>query len=384
MKFPIISKIVSVFLAGLQLNMAGLYSEIPHRELPNYSEHLPAIVTRYKLVEIADTQLDASRLTNLTAKLTHAPIINQQGLIIGNTLRGGFITLPAKWEYSPEINGVTVHLHGINSHGDLLVTLNRGQDSQEWMFWPLKNGGYGNFRNHIQTIDPFKPNVTLTGYNDSGTYIGYKKIEGRNRPYVWTLEKGFQPLGLEKGLQLTGIAKEINQKGSIAGITDDATDKAPFIWHDQTGLETFRKYREALVPKGWVEFADVVLTDDNTIYGTFWIRDQQDDNDKGINRQYYAFRWEPNNGTVKMIDLKGMRLTDVNSQHLLVGSYNGKAMVREPERPPIALSDLMDPRTLEGWELLEATSVNDHGQIVGYGLRNGKAHVFLAEPTSRG
>ncbi len=380
MKYPII-KSVSTLLVVIQMAVTGLYGEILHREQPNYAEHLPHIVSKYRLIEIADTQLDASMLTNLPSKLTHAPIINQQGQVIGNTLSGGFAVIPSKkWEYTPRINGIMIHVHGINAKGDLLVTLNRGNDSQEWMLWPLTQKGYGAVRNHIQTIDPFQPNVSFTGYNDNGIFIGYKKIDGRNRPYVWTMEKGFHLLGAEKGLQITGIAKEINQKGSIAGITDDATDKVPFLWHDQAGLETLRKYRNALVPKGWVEFSDIILTEDDTIYGTFWIRHQNDENEKG--RQYYAFRWEPNHAKVQMVDLRGMRLAAANSRHLLVGSYEGKAMVREPDKLPIALSELIDPQTLEGWVLLEATSVNDQGQIVGYGMHNGKVHVFLADPTS--
>jgi hypothetical protein len=382
MKFPILIKSVSALLAALQISVTGLYGEILHLEQPNHAEHLPHLVTKYRLIDIIDTQLDASLMTNLPSKLTHAPIINQRGQVIGNTLEGGFVILPKKWEYRPQINNVMIHVYGIDTKGDLLLTLNRGSDSQEWMLWPLSQGGYGVVRNHIQTNDPFQPNVTFTGYNDNGTFIGYKKIEGRNRPYVWTQAKGFHALGVEKGLQLSGIAKDINQKGSIAGIAEDPTDKAPFLWHEQTGLETLRKYRDALVPKGWVEFSDIILTEDDTIYGTFWIRDHSTENEKSGDHQYYAYRWNPNNAKVQMVDLRGMRLAAVNSHHLLVGSLNGKAMVREPDKLPIALSELMDPQTLQGWELLEATSVNDQGQIVGYGKYNGKVHVFLAEPTS--
>ncbi len=301
-------------------------------------------------------------------------------MVTGNTLKGGFVTLPTHWEYIPHINGVNIHLYGIDAKGDLLVTLERGADSQEWMLWPLHKGGYGTERNHIQTVDPFKSDFTFTSFNDNGLFIGYKKVDGKNKPYIWSVDKGFQPLGGEKGLQMSGFAKDVNHKGSIAGITDDPTDRAPFLWHENEKLEVLRKYRNTLVPKGWIEFADMVLAEDDTIYGTFWIKNQNSENGNVLNRQYYAYHWEPHQSKLQMLDLKGMRLAAVNSGHLLVGSYNDKAMIRILDQQPVALADLMDPETLKGWELLEATSVNDKGQIVGYGKHNGQVHIFLADP----
>ena len=41
----------------------------------------------------------------------------------------------------------------------------------------------------------------------------------------------------------------------------------------------------------------------------------------------------------------------------------------------LGLNSLIDP--LAGWDLFEASAINDHGQIVGTGIHNGDARAFL-------
>ena len=42
------------------------------------------------------------------------------------------------------------------------------------------------------------------------------------------------------------------------------------------------------------------------------------------------------------------------------------------------LNSLIDP--LAGWSLVDANSINDTGQIVGFGYHNAEAHAFLLTP----
>jgi hypothetical protein len=229
-------------------------------------------------------------------------------------------------------------------------------------------------------VNPFKIDFVVAGFNDNRLAVGHRKVDGKNRPFVWTAEVGFQSIGQGQGLQLEGIAKQINSSGAIAGILEEPTDRYPFFYDERGGLQAMRTYRNVLQPRGWIEFSDMLLSSDDHVFGTYWIRHLTvGDRPKKFN-PHYAYHWNPQDGKVDQLDLKGMRLADINSQHVLVGELNGQAAICELGRPPVELIALMDQSKVDGWELLEATSINDKRQIMGYGRFNGHIHLFVADP----
>lgn len=360
------------------LFFASLYSATKHTELRN--EYGSQIVSRYSLMDVGETDLDESKLSNLSTKLGLAPLLNNSSQGIANKQSGGVLFLPTGWKYAPHINGIAIQFHAINENGDLLITLTRGQNSVEWMVWPWKDGGYGSAKKHIHTLDPFKADFFFTGFNNQAVAIGYKTDENKNIPTKWTAEAGLKRLGEEEGIEIEGITKAINSSGAVVGIAEELTDKYPFILLDSR-LEMLKQYRQLFTPKGWVEFADMVISDKNIIYGTFWLKEQKDGpKEESKTNTYYAYAWDPENSSVEMLNLQGMRIADVNGSSILVGSLNGKAAYREPQRDPIALEALINPNDLIGWELFEASSINDKGQIVGYGKYQGNMHIFFASP----
>lgn len=348
-----------------------------------HRDYQPQIVSHYRLIDLGATEVDLSKLSKIAQKMSYAPAINNSAQGMGNREVGGFVFLPMRWEYSPQMAGMKVNFHGINNRGDLLVTLARSGSSLEWMVWPREEGGYGNTRKHVQTVDLFDANFFLSCINDCGQVVGYRVNNGKNQPILWSQETGVRPLGKDKGLQLYGIARAINAKGSVAGITDEAADHAPFFWNEKVGLEVMKSYRSQLRPKGWVEFADLVLTEDDTLYGTFWIKHLSNSDRSPRYTTYFAYSWSPRTGNVKNLDMLGMRIADVNSSHCLVGSVDGKAVLRKRGYKPVFLSDIINISEQADWELLEATGINDSDQIVGYGTYQGKPHLFLAEPITK-
>lgn len=362
------------------------------------SEHLcpfeavPSPVASYAIVDLGETDLDALRLSAAARKLTLGPKINNDGAIIGNTSKGGFVKLPGCWEFAPQYDGMTVNFHGINSNGDLLVAIQRGHESVEWMRWPCKDGNYGTAREHINTIDPFKSKFYVTGFDDSSTVIAYgRSTDCSFRPLEWNPCRGLSRLGVRYDLDIKGTARWISKCGAVAGIFDSVSDQAPYIWTPQSGLLVANNYRQCLDPTGWVEFADLLVTDDATVYGTYWIKHLADTHvvrghyyetrqSNGSYYQYNAYVWKPAAGQVEMMDLQGMRLTGVNKEHVLVGSLLDNAVLRRPGKLPVELASLMEPAEVKDWKLLEITDINDQGQVVGYGFYQDKMHLFLANP----
>lgn len=360
------------------IQLAWLSAEASHLE---YQEYQPQIISHYRLIDVGETDVDPTLLSKLFGKLTFVSDLNDAGLGIANNNAGGFVFLPTGWKYAPQVIGMGINFHAINQKGDLLISLTRGKDSVEWMVWPWRDGGYGGGRKHIHTTDPFKSDFFLTGFNETASVVGFRKKENKNVPIIWSSEGGIQRVGERQGIELHGIAKAINDAGSVVGFADEIADRCPFFWKESIGVEILKNYRNLLNPKGWVEFADMVLTNDDTIYGTFWIRYLSENNRPERYNPYYAYMWTPKTGKVDMLDLQGMRIAAVNASHVLVGTLNGKAVVRELGKKPVELAALIEPQQQKEWELIEGSAINNKGQIVGYGTYRGKKHIFFADPT---
>jgi probable HAF family extracellular repeat protein len=107
---------------------------------------------------------------------------------------------------------------------------------------------------------------------------------------------------------------------------------------------------------------------------------------------YHAFRTRF--GTLQMQDLGALEGVDssangINSAGDAVGaSYVEQASTYVPQKafvflddgPITVLDSLVDPSL--GWTLREASAINDRGQIVGWGIRNGVTRGFRATPNT--
>jgi probable HAF family extracellular repeat protein len=101
-------------------------------------------------------------------------------------------------------------------------------------------------------------------------------------------------------------------------------------------------------------------------------------------QEEHAFVWDPVNG---MIDLghpgESSGATDINDRGVVVGgvslgnSWSSEAFVYDQEHGRRRLIDLIPPDS--GWMLLDATDINNRGQIIGVGLHGGRK-VFLLTP----
>jgi probable HAF family extracellular repeat protein len=178
----------------------------------------------------------------------------------------------------------------------------------------------------------------------------------------------------------SGRAWAINEHGSIAGVSRNATDTASqaTLWTGGAGgtirnlgsLGDGQRFSEALAISntGWVVGYSIVT---------------------GSTER--AFLWRDGTGLQDLgaLGFNHSRATDVNSHGQVVGfasafanfpSFGGAAFVWE-NGALTNLNNLIPPDA--GWNLLSAEGINENGDIVGFGTFNGQQRAFLLLPTDR-
>lgn len=335
----------------------------------------------YRLTDLGETDVDPVRLVKNPLQPSLAPSINNLGQVIGNRIEGGFIKDPSTGEYAPHIHDVLINFHGLNDRGDILVSYNRQSNPTEWMIWPTARGTNGP-RDSLKLPQSESESLTLISVTNDRHAIGNRVLENKVEPVIWSVNKGMQNIRTINGESIQGAATGVTNNLEIVGFFDRGSHDAPGAWTPQEGIKFIRNYRSKVGPDADVVLGDIVAAPDGTVYGTYRVHYQKDPaKDQDI---FYAYAWSPSEGGFKLLDLASMRINDVNSSHVLVGSLYGKAAACWPGQSPLALSSLIAQEDTKGWEFLEATGINDSGQIVGYGKHNGKMRIFLLDQFIKG
>ncbi len=344
-------------------------------------QHVPSPIRKYRLIDLGETDVTVTKLTKLQQGLSYAPDINNRGQISWNTLEGGIVKSlkPSSDTFKPRYEGMRLYIMGINDNGDLLIAIERGFDSTEWMLWPYNGSDYGQ-RQHIHSFDPFASDIILTAFNRQEQVVGFKKEGGSFSPIIWNRFEGINSLEKVTGVMASGKARANNSKNTIAGLYEEMKVFSPFVWSPESGFEVMRNYRDKLFPVGWMEFSDILVSENDAVYGNYWLKHGSHEESVKGSTYHYGFVWIPKESKIEQLDLEGMRLSNISENDTLVGSWQNRAAMCEKERRPVALESLMAFEELLNWELLEATGINATGYIVGYGTYKGKTHIFLAEP----
>lgn len=361
--------------------------------LQGISEHIalaemrPSLVVKYQFVDLGPADLDVKSLSRMDSAVSQASSINNLGHIVFSTSQGSHLRDPAFGEYLLKLNDAKVYAHALNNKGEMLVSVNRSDKQIEWVLWPRRSlfGVAWNEKElnakkaYIARLDDSGPPLFMSLLNDQSACVGYQKKE-QLFPLVWDPKTGLNPMGHQAGLNAAVLPLAINNQGTIGGYYQDANDNLPFVWHPDKGINILRNYRDLVQSHGWVELADLVVTEDNIVYGTYVVKEvskaKGDEKNVGV---YFVYRWDPARDDFNVLGMPDFRIADVNQANTLVGSYKGRAALRRQGSGPMELKEMVPAATQE-WELLEATSINDRDQIVGYGTKMGKIHHFLIEP----
>jgi len=172
-------------------------------------------------------------------------------------------------------------------------------------------------------------------------------------------------------------ARAINNTGQVVGLISSKVEVGE--WLDKAFLWTRGGGMVELGSLGGNESRAGAINDKNDVVGT----------SKTVQGHNRAFIWRHDSGMVDLGTLGGRdsSANAINNVGQVVGwsditwsdTQQRRAFLWDHGKM-IDLSALPEVREA-GWsELTEAMDINDKGQIVGFGLREGKVHVFLLTP----
>lgn len=255
--------------------------------------------------------------------------------------------------------------------------------------------------------------------NDSGVVVG-ESDNNNSRAFRWDQTNGMTGLTRLAGDNDRGVAHGINNSGVIVGISSNGTTSRPTMWTNGVAKDlgsidgrtdtTGRAWAIAnngtavgVTRTGEGTTAQATMWTKNTIVNlgsfsttafseAFAVNSNNIAVGVGVNGATpsgtsirRAVRWELADGIPIMVELGSLGRTfseakDINEDGQIVGfatNISGSPQLAWlwDDGQILDLNSLIDPES--GWTLLSAEAINDHGDIVGYGMINGVTHAFL-------
>jgi probable HAF family extracellular repeat protein len=204
--------------------------------------------------------------------------------------------------------------------------------------------------------------------NDKDMVCGFAKVAGTEDDHAFVWQQG-RMIDLTPGSGKSGIANSLNNHDQIVGFVRDDTSpyERAIIWfhHKTIFLSTppGDKYSEARSVNNFCEIVG--------------------DIGDGFTRNTAALWTSPKRCV--LLDTLGRPSSialSINNQGQIVGRSETSSRIMHAclwqRGKVIDLNNAISAQS--GWLLQSATSINDHGEIVGFGLIKGRRHAFLLTP----
>lgn len=328
----------------------------------------------YEFYDLAIADVPLEQLSKYHLPNTLAPRINDRRELVYNQVNQSIALNLAGDSLAPHMPMSRSHCSGLNNSGRLLLSFEHTPADVLWAMWQQE----GMRPKHKISIDKnglAGRNIFLRNLNAQNMAVGSFKPSGALRPLIWQADVGLHHLGSYLGRDIQGVAWDVNDQGTVVGSELVDGHAIPFVWHAKGGLQRldgFRGIWEKMMGStldGHIHFGDALIAENNLFYGTFYLTKEERQTSP-----HYAFWWNAKSAEVRPLDLKGMRLNAV-AQNTFVGQWHGLAALCDLGRAPILLTELLTS-VPTGWELLNATDINQHGDIVGYGQKDGSMRYF--------
>jgi hypothetical protein len=348
-----------LFILALFSHMEGSYSRYRER-------HHDQQLVEYSLYDIGLSRLPCEALSKKAFPLSQAPCINNQAQVIYNDSQGGCLWDCIHGTQRLIYKNVYARFHAINNKGVVLASAINSGGKQTWMLWSEKNG----LRQDPYILDCPCPNgacVYFRAINDDGMLVGLLKYDDSSieeaHAVVW-------PSNGKLYLLDRGIAWGVSDSGYAVVSDAKSPANSPYLWHKNGGFLVLPEHSAFKKPAD-VRYVDMQVDYEGGVYGTFFYNNQPN--------YLHGFYWQPCQERFDQLDLGGMRISAMNSRGILVGSWCGRAVARARDGVPFDLNRLVEIKG-KCWHLIEATDINDLGQIVGYAKVDGEYHIFLLQP----
>lgn len=244
-------------------------------------------------------------------------------------------------------------------------------------------------------------NSSARGVNGSGQIVGYSSITaGAKRACLWNPDQG--PTDLSPYVGAVSEATAINSSGQIVGQSLQSTCLRVWSWdsdggvsyipwpapfYDTSRAEDLNNYGQVVgsfnhsetssVAYVWTPGSDPV-TLDNMLYA-YGVNDAGQV--VGENNEGRAALWDPDAGYLDLgFDAFTGRARDINNRGEVIGDGDDKLFIWTASGGLHDLASLVDGVPAD-WTISCAISINDLGQITGYGVNpSGKNEAYLLTP----
>jgi probable HAF family extracellular repeat protein len=281
---------------------------------------------------------------------------------------------------------------GINATGQVAgLSATTDDDAEHATLWnpSTPNGSTGT----LHDLDTLGGTYSQgTGINNSGQLTGYSDLTGDEESHaiLWKPTSPGSASGTMHDLETLGgsvsFGWDINTNGHVTGDSETTGDAAThaFLWKPTTpnGVSGTMHDLETL---GGTDSGGSGINDQGQVTG--WSLTTDDE-------ATHAFLWTPAipggiSGMMHDLETLGGLNSygyNMNASGHVVGmsevdievSSNSHAFLYTSAAGMVDLNTLIDP--LSGWELLDASDINDAGQITGQGLINDEYHAYLLTP----
>jgi probable HAF family extracellular repeat protein len=297
--------------------------------------------------------------------------INDAGQVVGQSNEDAFL-----WSSSGgmidlgKLGGSSSQANGINSGGQIVGTTGTRSGVGRAFLWNASTG--------MQDLGSLAgSNSYGYGINDAGQVVGWTiaAISGDTHAFLWDASSGMTDLGTLGGPG--SIAFGLNTSGQVAGSAE-----TPNVFNPNIGLHTHHAFlwnNGVMTDLGTLPGA-TSPNDFSIAYGINSSGHVVGESDTGVD--HHAFLWSNSVMTDLGIVHGGPDSVahGINISDQVVGTSGRSAFLWSPSAGMIDLNTLIPSGS--GWNLTDASAINDNGQIVGVGTINGQTHAYLLTPGS--
>lgn len=330
------------------------------------NKRAPFHISYYRLIDLGETFVSRELLKKHSYPISLAPRINSQSVVIGNRGIEAFVWSKEQGFRTFGRKECPTFFVDINDRNVVLGKIAFKNGGSEWFLWPEAFSIRERFAPKIDCAPLEAKRVHFRALNDKGEVLGLYRDSSDSPHTIFWDGKG------EMKLLPCDRLYDINNRSYMVGAESGVKGCPPFLFHPKAGMGVIGDDELSGKPKNAYYYSNPVIAKDNTVYGNFTALCS-----RGISTLSYM--WNCDDAIFTAFNLYGMTISSANSSHQLVGSLANSAVISINHGKPIDLFSLV----IEGgfcWCLIDATDINDKGEIVGYGIYLGNIHLFLLVP----
>ncbi len=292
-----------------------------------------------------------------------------------------------------------VKAYAINDNSQIVGVSTTNGTNTAFIYNATTDSATGRYTGTMSAVDNTAINSTAYDINNAGQIVGTREISSkdnsRHSSNKHTVSSSYvSSNGTVSTIAINGTAYAINSNGEVVG----SVDGQAYTWSSSEGitklgtsLSTASDINDAGTIVGQTSNSDGYLLDTSTgnlttVYSLF-----SDINVTAVNNNNDAVgtvtSFWGNTSSFYLSDGQITEITDgasnseieaisMNDKGVVVGSADGHAFVWDSVSGLYDLNNLLSANS--GWSVLvEATDINNLGQIVGWGIFNGEVRSFL-------